>query len=199
MKQENIEKMKEENKRILSKLNEELAKRKRYEALLKNPLIMEFLSLKDYEFFVPMSEETRIQMLKPISMKRIDSNGIYVDQGTYIRTGTMFSENEYITFPNNEEASYKAYRDLETGESENVLIKDIETFEQEHLVINFPGDKITLSNGYSERYYELQTWFFKELLTKPQREVVKSLMDPRTIEMILAGENIVSLAKAKKN
>jgi hypothetical protein len=37
------------------------------------------------------------------------------------------------------------------------------------------------------------------LLTKPQREVVKSLMDPRTIEMILAGENIVSLAKAKKN
>lgn len=198
MNQKYIEKMRQENEKILKKMEEEKAKRKRYEELKENPFVKEFISLQDYENFKPMSEKERIDIIKPLIVKRIDSNLIYVDQGTYIKTGTMYSENEYLTFPNNKEADYRSYRDLETGEVENIPMKDVERFEREYLVIHMPEEYMTLSCDYSAGYYLLQRWFFKELLTKPQHEVVKSLMDRETIARIFAENEQMTLIKKSK-
>lgn len=185
-----LKKMREENERILNTMNIEMAKRKRYEELLKNPLVQEFLLLSDYKDFVPISEKQRIQMVTPIGIKRIDSNQIYVDQGTYIKNARG---REYRTFSNDKEADYKYYKDLETGECEKILIGDVARFEKEYLVISIPGEYVTLGNTYYEIYYQLRRWFFRELLTKSQHEVVKSLMDTEVIERILTSSDALAL------
>lgn len=184
-----LKKMREENERILNTMNIYMSKRKRYEELLKNPLVQEFLLLSDYKDFVPICEKQRIEMITPIGIKRIDSNYIYVDQGTYIKKGAY----EAITFPDNPKADYRIYTDLETGESEKVLIGDVARFEKEYLVISIPGEYVTLGNTYHDIYYQLRRWFFRELLTKSQHEVVKSLMDTEVIERILTSSDAMAL------
>jgi hypothetical protein len=100
------------------------------------------------------------------------SNKIMVYMGTYRKNG-----NEYCsTYDNDEMASYRVYKDLETQEVFNILMDDYKQFEDKYLIINV---SIPFCNQelYMKNYNELQKWFQKQLINRSQEDVISELRE----------------------
>lgn len=194
MNKKDLREMRKKYKEVLLEIQEGLDRKKAYENMLKNPLIQAFLEVQKYKDFEPLEEKEMIRKVEP-KVKTGDSNKIYVYMGSYVveefSTGL---ELERITY-DNDLGSYRKYRDLETGEDINVC-RDTEEFEATHFVIHVEPK---LENNYFWIYNTLHFWFMKEILTKPQQEVIKRLRNPKTLEKIFAGDDTVSLTRTKKN
>lgn len=103
---------------------------------------------------------------------------VYV--GTYHRDTDMYRDNDTIT-QDDSKASYKAYLDLETQAAYNIAIEEVREFEQEHLTIYLPVEGFS-QNDYMRKYFELQTWFRKQLMTHSQKEVIGKLQENMDIK-----------------
>lgn len=147
--------------------------------LEQNPIVQEYLNLVD--LVKEQAENKRFEEHEMISnafeelaLSTNDSNNILVYMGAYKYTVLVpilvKTKNDY------NDADYVLYRDLETCRFFKVNIHNKKMFEKESNVIFLDDTNFTSHLDYLNGFKKLTSMFFKELLVKPQEEVVKQFV-----------------------
>lgn len=71
----------------------------------------------------------------------MNNKSVLVYYGTYIERDILNSKLVFMTHENNELASYKKYKDIETDEEYIVPYEECKEFEEEHKIINIKFDE----------------------------------------------------------
>ena len=183
MKESTLAKVREEYKNMVKETSKLLSYKKELMSLEQDENVkryLELLELVDRDYETPSSEKVIAAAYLNANIENSDSNHIMVYVGTYHRDTDMYRDNDTI-IQDDSKASYKAYLDLETQEAYNIAIEKVREFEQEHLTIYFPVEGFS-QNDYMKKYFELQTWFRKQLMTRSQKEVIEELQENMDIK-----------------
>lgn len=183
MKESDLVKVREEYKNMVKETNQLLSYKKELMSLEQDANVkryLELLELVDRDYEIPSSEKMIAAAYLNANIENSDSNHIMVYVGTYHRDTDMYRDNDTI-IQDDSKASYKAYLDLETQEAYNIAIEEVAEFEQEHLTIYLPVEGFS-QNDYMEKYFELQAWFRKQLMTRSQKEVIGKLQESMNIK-----------------
>lgn len=183
MKESTLAKVREEYKNMVKETNQLLSYKKELMSLEQDENVkryLELLELVDRDYETPSSEKMIAAAYLNANIENSDSNHIMVYVGTYHRDTDMYRDNDTI-IQDDSKASYKAYLDLETQEAYNIAIEKVREFEQEHLTIYFSVEGFS-QNDYIKKYFELQTWFRKQLMTRSQKEVIEELQENMDIK-----------------
>ena len=183
MKESTLAKVREEYKNMVKETSQLLSYKKELMSLEQDENVkryLELLELVDRDYETPSSEKVIAAAYLNANIENSDSNHIMVYVGTYHRDTDMYRDNDTI-IQDDSKASYKAYLDLETQEAYNIAIEKVREFEQEHLTIYFPVEGFS-QNDYMKKYFELQTWFRKQLMTRSQKEVIEELQENMDIK-----------------
>ena len=144
--------------------------------LKQNPIVQEYLNLVD---FVKEKRENKNfeehkminQAFEGFALETNDSNKILVFMGAYevnVLSGTNLVRTK--------DADYVLYRDLETCQFFKIETHNKKTFENENTVIFLDDSNFNSHIDYLDGFSKLTNTFFKELLVKPQEEVVKQFV-----------------------
>lgn len=79
-----------------------------------------------------------------------------------------------VTNEDNPNASFKAYMNLETGESCCIGLNECEQFERNHLTLYIPVGECS-AKEYSYAYFNLRKKYLKDLISYSQSRVIKDL------------------------
>lgn len=183
MKESTLAKVREEYKNMVKETNQLLSYKKELMSLEQDENVkryLELLELVDKDYETPSSEKMIAAAYLNANIENSDSNHIMVYVGTYHRDTDMYRDNDTI-IQDDSKASYKAYLDLETQEAYNIAIEKVREFEQEHLTIYLSVEGFS-QNDYIKKYFELQTWFRKQLMTRSQNEVIEELQENMDIK-----------------
>ncbi len=183
MKESTLAKVREEYKKVVNETNQLLSYKQELKSLEQDENVkryLELLELVDRDYEAPSIEKMIAAAYLNANIENSDSNHIMVYVGTYHRDTDMYRDNDTI-IQDDSKASYKAYLDLETQEAYNIAIEKVREFEQEHLTIYFPVEGFS-QNDYMKKYFELQTWFRKQLMTRSQKEVIEELQENMDIK-----------------
>lgn len=183
MKESTLAKVREEYKNMVKETNQLLSYKKELMSLEQDENVkryLELLELVDRDYEAPSSEKMIAAAYLNAKTQDSDSNHIMVYVGTYHRDTDMYQDNDTIT-QDDSKASYKAYLDLETQAAYNIAIEEVAEFEKEHLTIYLPVEGVS-QNDYMRKYFELQTWFRKQLMTHSQKEVIGKLQENMNIK-----------------
>ena len=183
MKESTLAKVREEYKNMVKETNQLLSYRKELKSLEQDENVkryLELLELVDRDYEAPSIEKMIAAAYLNANIENSDSNHIMVYVGSYLRDSDMYRDNDTI-IQDDSKASYKAYLDLETQEAYNIAIEEVAEFEQEHLTIYLPVEGFS-QNDYMKKYFELQTWFRKQLMTHSQKEVIGKLQESMNIK-----------------
>ena len=183
MKESTLAKVREEYKNMVKETNQLLSYKKELMSLEQDENVkryLELLELVDRDYEAPSSEKMIAAAYLNAKIQDSDSNHIMVYVGTYHRDTDMYQDNDTIT-QDDSKASYKAYLDLETQAAYNIAIEEVAEFEKEHLTIYLPVEGVS-QNDYMRKYFELQTWFRKQLMTHSQKEVIGKLQENMNIK-----------------
>ena len=178
MKESTLAKIREEYKKVVNETNQLLSYRKELKSLEQDENVkryLELLELVDRDYEAPSLDAMITVAYLNSNIKDSDSNHIMVYVGSYCRNGDMYHDNDTIT-QDDSMANYKAYLDLETQAAYNIAIEEVREFEKEHLTIYLPVEGVS-QNDYMKKYFELQTWFRKQLMTRSQKEVIEELQE----------------------
>lgn len=104
-------------------------------------------------------------------IKKENSNNIVVYEGTYNKDKFGLS----ITFEDDLNASFKQFRDIETGELYFVPLNKIDTFSKEHIIINCNVNIVNI-DAYDKSYDDTRESFFKGILEESQDKVILKLI-----------------------
>ena len=183
MKESDLVKVREEYKNMVKETNQLLSYKKELMSLEQDENVkryLELLELVDRDYEAPSIEKMIAAAYLNANIENSDSNHIMVYVGTYHRDTDMYRDNDTI-IQDDSKASYKAYLDLETQEAYHIAIEEVAEFEQEHLTIYLPVEGHS-QNDYTRKYFELQTWFRKQLMTHSQQEVIEKLQENMDIK-----------------
>lgn len=183
MKESTLAKVREEYKKVVNETNQLLSYKQELKSLEQDENVkryLELLELVDRDYEAPSSEKMIAAAYLNAKIQDSDSNHIMVYIGTYHRDTDMYQDNDTIT-QDDSKASYKAYLDLETQAAYNIAIEEVREFEKEHLTIYLPVEGHS-QNDYMRKYFELQTWFRKQLMTHSQKEVIGKLQENMDIK-----------------
>ena len=183
MKESDLVKVREEYKNMVKETNQLLSYKKELMSLEQDENVkryLELLELVDRDYEAPSIEKMIAAAYLNANIENSDSNHIMVYVGSYLRDSDMYHDNDTIT-QDDSKASYKAYLDLETQEAYHIAIEEVAEFEQEHLTIYLPVEGHS-QNDYTRKYFELQTWFRKQLMTHSQQEVIEKLQENMDIK-----------------
>ena len=183
MKESDLVKVREEYKNMVKETNQLLSYKKELMSLEQDENVkryLELLELVDRDYEAPSIEKMIAAAYLNANIENSDSNHIMVYVGTYHRDTDMYRDNDTI-IQDDSKASYKAYLDLETQEAYNIAIEEVAEFEQEHLTIYLPVEGFS-QNDYMKKYFELQAWFRKQLMTRSQKEVIGKLQENMDIK-----------------
>lgn len=183
MKESTLAKVREEYKKVVNETNQLLSYKQELKSLEQDENVkryLELLELVDRDYEAPSSEKMIAAAYLNAKIQDSDSNHIMVYVGTYHRDTDMYQDNDTIT-QDDSKASYKAYLDLETQAAYNIAIEEVREFEKEHLTIYLPVEGHS-QNDYMRKYFELQTWFRKQLMTHSQKEVIGKLQENMDIK-----------------
>ncbi len=111
------------------------------------------------------------EALSNTKIKRENSNNIVVYEGTYNKDKFGLS----ITFEDDLNASFKQFRDIETGELYFVPLNKIDTFSKEHIIINCSVNIVNI-DAYDKSYDDTRESFFKGILEESQDKVILKLI-----------------------
>lgn len=111
------------------------------------------------------------EALSKTKIKRENSNNIVVYEGTYNKDKFGLS----ITFEDDLNASFKQFRDIETGELYFVPLNKIDTFSKEHIIINCSVNIVNI-DAYDKSYDDTRESFFKGILEESQDKVILKLI-----------------------
>ena len=183
MKESTLAKVREEYKNMVKETNQLLSYKRELMSLEQDENVkryLELLELVDRDYEAPSIEKMIASAYLNANIENSDSNHIMVYVGTYHRDTDMYRDNDTI-IQDDSKASYKAYLDLETQAAYNIAIEKVREFEQEHLTIYLPVEGFS-QNDYMKKYFELQTWFRKQLMTRSQKEVIGKLQESMNIK-----------------
>ena len=183
MKESTLANVREEYKKVVNETNQLLSYKQELKSLEQDENVkryLELLELVDRDYEAPSIEKMIASAYLNANIENSDSNHIMVYVGTYHRDTDMYRDNDTIT-QDDSKASYKAYLDLETQEAYHIAIEEVAEFEQEHLTIYLPVEGHS-QNDYTRKYFELQTWFRKQLMTHSQQEVIEKLQENMDIK-----------------
>lgn len=186
MKESTLANVREEYKKVVNKTNQLLSYKQELKSLEQDENVkryLELLELVDRDYEAPSIEKmiaAAYQNADISGMKNQDSNHIMVYVGSYFRDSDMYHDNDTI-IQDDSKASYKAYLDLETQEAYHIAIEEVAEFEKEHLTIYLPVEGVS-QNDYMAKYFELQIWFRKQLMTHSQKEVIGKLQENMDIK-----------------
>ncbi len=174
-----LAKVREEFRKNLKESSDFSSYKKELKRLEENEYVkryLELLELVDRDDKEPTVEElvSLAYQNANVSIRDEDSNHIMVYVGTYCKDTDMHHDNDSLTL-NDSNASYKAYLDLETQQAYNIAMDKTEEFEREFLTLYLPIENKLDHHDYMSQYFELQTWFKKELMQTPQDMVIKKL------------------------
>lgn len=111
------------------------------------------------------------EALSNTKIKRENSNNIVVYEGTYNKDKFGLS----ITFEDDLNASFKQFRDIETGELYFVPLNELDTFSKEHIIINCNVNIVNIDT-YDKSYDDTRESFFKGVLEESQDKVILKLI-----------------------
>ena len=183
MKESTLAKVREEYKKVVNETNQLLSYKQELKSLEQDENVkryLELLELVDRDYEAPSIEKMIAAAYLNANIENSDSNHIMVYVGSYLRDSDMYHDNDTIT-QDDSKASYKAYLDLETQEAYHIAMDKIEEFEKEYLTIYLPVEDHS-QNDYTRKYFELQTWFRKQLMTHSQQEVIEKLQENMDIK-----------------
>ena len=183
MKESTLVNVREEYKKVVNETNQLLSYKQELKSLEQDENVkryLELLELVDRDYEAPSIEKMIAAAYLNAKIQDSDSNHIMVYVGTYHRDTDMYQDNDTIT-QDDSKASYKAYLDLETQAAYNIAIEEVAEFEKEHLTIYLPVEGVS-QNDYMAKYFELQTWFRKQLMTHSQKEVIGKLQENMNIK-----------------
>ena len=183
MKESTLAKVREEYKKVVNETNQLLSYKQELKSLEQDENVkryLELLELVDRDYEAPSIEKMIAAAYLNANIENSDSNHIMVYVGSYLRDSDMYHDNDTIT-QDDSKASYKAYLDLETQEAYHIAMDKIEEFEKEYLTIYLPVEGHS-QNDYTRKYFELQTWFRKQLMTHSQQEVIEKLQENMDIK-----------------
>ena len=186
LKESDLAKVREEYKKVVKETDRLISYKRELKSLEQDENVkryLELLELVDRDYEAPSLNEmiaAAYQNADISGMKNQDSNHIMVYVGSYLRDSDMYHDNDTIT-QDDSKASYKAYLDLETQEAYHIAMDKIEEFEKEYLTIYLPVEGHS-QNDYMRKYFELQTWFRKQLMTHSQQEVIEKLQENMDIK-----------------
>lgn len=186
MKESDLAKVRKEYKKVVKETERLISYKRELKSLEQDENVkryLELLELVDRDYEAPSSKEmitAAYQNANISGMLDGDSNHIMVYVGSYLRNNDMYHDNDTIT-QDDSKANYKAYLDLETQEAYNIAIEEVSEFEKEHLTIYLPVEGHS-RNDYMRKYFELQTWFCKQLMTNSQQEVIEKLQENMDIK-----------------
>ena len=183
MKESTLAKVREEYKKVVNETNQLLSYKQELKSLEQDENVkryLELLELVDRDYEAPSIEKMIASAYLNANIENSDSNHIMVYVGTYHRDTDMYWDNDTIT-QDDSKASYKAYLDLETQAAYNIAIEEVAEFEKEHLTIYLPVEGVS-QNDYMAKYFELQIWFRKQLMTHSQKEVIGKLQENMDIK-----------------
>jgi len=157
---------------------------------------LELLDIVDLTF----EEEKDEKLIDKSFSKQIQSNHIMIYMGSYVYNTVLNENNDYLTYDEDREVSYKAYMDLETMQAYNILLDDCEEFEEMNLTIYIPVKEYT-SHEYTKNYFDIRNWFLKQLIVKEQDEVIedlKKIKDDKYKTLFMASHTYKFRSIAKK-
>lgn len=111
------------------------------------------------------------EALSNTKIKRENSNNIVVYEGTYNKDKFGLS----ITFEDDLNASFKQFRDIETGELYFVPLNKLDDFSKEHIIINCNVNIVNIDT-YDKSYDDTRERFFKGVLEESQDKVILKLI-----------------------
>ena len=183
MKESTLANVREEYKKVVNETNQHLSYKQELKSLEQDENVkryLELLELVDRDYEAPSIEKMIAAAYLNANIENSDSNHIMVYVGSYLRDSDMYHDNDTI-IQDDSKASYKAYLDLETQAAYNIAIEEVAEFEKEHLTIYLPVEGVS-QNDYMRKYFELQTWFRKQLMTHSQKEVIGKLQENMDIK-----------------
>lgn len=163
----------------LSRRKEELNNmKKRLLELEENPVVKEYLDLSN---FINENEKSYKDLnmiwdsFYQLSTRTKNSNNIFVYMGAY---EYRLTSNDKLV--NISQADYVLYKDIETGDVFKVIPYKSKEFEKTHTVIHLPIEK-DKELCYKDEFIRLRRDFFRDLLEKPQDEVVNKLIKEKKL------------------
>ena len=158
---------------LVEKFDYELSLKK-LKNLEKSLIIQEYLNLKaQVEKNKGLYSEGNMirRAFSPCMGNSENSYGILVYMGAYV------NDDKYMLrfVPNEDEADFVVYEDLETNNEYKVEIKDKEEFEEHHNTVYLNLEKEDVVE-YKNKFIELKTNFFKSLLNEKQEVAVQKVL-----------------------
>lgn len=159
------------NSLLVEKNRLELVK-KRLLRLEKDPKVQEYISLVEFinsaRWVLESEESMAFDSFHEIAKSTKNSNNVLVYLGSYKQDDDSLTDIEC--------ADYLIYEDLEQFKSYNVEPHARLEFEKDHKVIYLENKNISCYKEYLIELYKLRSKIFKELLTRPQEEVVEEIL-----------------------
>lgn len=197
MTEKDLLKMRRDYKKIQKKYQEELENASRYQELLKEPLVKEFLKLQQYyKKYMPINEDKIIDSVIPEI--HFDSAQVYMGMGNWRKEEPYTYNEEYLVPWKDPYFEYKKYRNIETREWLSIS-KDVTDAFETSATILFPKlDNFGTPTLYEleEIYYKLRRWYFRQLLTMTQQELLQILKNEEIVILALKEEGISLVRKS---
>ena len=154
--------------------------RQRLLELEQRPVIKKYLNLvnevkEKKENMASDEYESVGRVFQGIADRTAESNNILIYKGAYeinCFDGAKLTETRF--------ADYIMYQDLETLECYRINPREQKEFEKGKNIIHLNDKSFKCYSDYRNAFFKLRNEFLKELLVKPQEEVVRQLVKGKT-------------------
>lgn len=106
----------------------------------------------------------------------VEEKQVLVYMGTYVKDRKEGKYNDYVTYEENPEATYKSYINLKTGEIYNIEISKVEMFIDSYEIINIPVD-IHNFDAYLSNYNYVRNLYLNESNNNSLEKVVEKIIE----------------------
>lgn len=106
----------------------------------------------------------------------VEEKQVLVYMGTYVKDRKEGKYNDYVTYEENPEATYKSYINLKTGEIHNVEIDKVENFINNYEIIDIPINAYNF-DSYLTNYNYVRDLYLNELSSNSNEDAIKKIIE----------------------
>lgn len=125
----------------------------------------------------------------------VEEKQVLVYMGTYVKDRKEGKYNDYVTYEENPEATYKSYINLKTGEIHNIEIAKVENFINNYEIIDIPVDAYNF-DSYLANYNYVRDLYLNELSSNSLEKAIENIIKLNKSE---AGIKNLSLKSNQNN
>ena len=105
----------------------------------------------------------------------VEEKQVLVYMGTYVKDRKEGKYNDYVTYEENPEATYKSYINLKTGEIHNIEIAKVENFINNYEIIDIPVN-IYNFDSYLANYNYVRDLYLNELSSNSLEKAIENII-----------------------